>query len=109
MYRYQFTGEAEEVFPSILATRVVDGAPVTGSLVCQPGEVVELADAVVHARLQPVDGDVGDVVAAELAATEDTHVDDPDDEEPGDSAGITPRRRSRPSRPAPTTPTPQEA
>jgi hypothetical protein len=68
MYRYQFTGEAEEVFPSILATRIVGGAPVTGSLVCQPGDVVELADPVVHARLQPVEGDVGDAVAAELAA-----------------------------------------
>ena len=46
MPRYKFTGLVAETFPYVQGA---DGFP----LVCEPGDVVELAEEVEHARLEP--------------------------------------------------------
>lgn len=55
MTRYRFTGEAPETFPSIVITELDDdGTPVHRTLVCEPGDEIELDDDIEHPRLVPV-------------------------------------------------------
>lgn len=53
--RYAFTGLSPEEFPTIVTDH--------GALVCQPGDVVDLAEPVDHPRLVAVDGSTPLVVS----------------------------------------------
>lgn len=52
MPRYRFTGLDTEVFPSIVLGDDIDGYR---TLVCEPGDEVDLAEPVEHPRLEPLD------------------------------------------------------
>jgi hypothetical protein len=72
MGSYQFTGIDTEVFPSIVTA--------TGSLVCNPGDVVDLDGFDVdHPRLQPVQQLSPDAITATYVNDEPT-VDQPAEE-----------------------------
>lgn len=58
--RFKFTGLSDEVFPSIVTE--------TGTLVCQPGDVVELDHDPNHPRLEPTTAKgkaIGGVIATD--------------------------------------------
>lgn len=62
MPRYQFTGHGVEVFPTIVNTTT------NGTLVCEPGDVVDIPEPVEHARLVEVtDGAVATTTEATIA------------------------------------------
>lgn len=60
MPRYQFTGHGVEVFPTIVTA--------DGTLVCEPGDVVDIPEPVEHARLVEVtDGALATTTEATFA------------------------------------------
>lgn len=64
MPRYQFTGHGVEVFPTIVTA--------DGTLVCEPGDVVDIPEPVEHARLVEVtDGALATTTEATFAAVGD--------------------------------------
>lgn len=64
--RYQFTGTQTEVFPTILT--------VAGTLVCEPGDTVELATPVDHPRLVEAEGTGPATHTADVVADVAEHV-----------------------------------
>lgn len=66
--RFKFTGTSEEVFPSIVTD--------AGTLVCKPGDVVELDHDPDHAHLVPDSGKRKVKHTGSLAA--DWHTPDPE-------------------------------
>lgn len=52
--RYRFTGEVETTFPSICVTETIDDVVTHRTLVCRPGDIVDLDAPVSHPDLVPV-------------------------------------------------------